>query len=283
MPRPDFIIIGAQKGGTSWLRYHLRAHSSVFLPESEVHFFDKKHHFSKGQGWYESHFQSARSSQIIGEKTPDYLWTTSDGAEQHKAGAQERIYDLYPDVKLIVTLRNPVNRAVSALNHLIRTQRVSPLHEVDDLLFGDMQDHVDAHGVLSEGLYYRQLQTYLDLFDRDQMLILLFEEDVVGNPRETLCRLYDFIGVSPDVEREDPSETRGGHGRSLLGMLLQYYLLPKDLVDLLDWPLPSTKLCPSPDAVLRLYDFYEEENEKLFDLIGRRPASWLRTTAPPYE
>lgn len=283
MPHPDFLIIGAQKGGTTWLRHHLRAHPSVFVPESEVHFFDKAHHFSKGRDWYESHFQAARPDQTIGEKTPDYLWTTSDGAENHRAGAQKRIHDLHPDVKLIATLRNPVNRAVSALNHLIRTQRVSPLHKVDDLLFGDMQDVVDSHGVLAKGLYYRQLRTYLDLFDPDQMMILIFEEDILGTPYETLRRLYTFIDVQPDVEKSEPAQTRGEHQRSLLGLLLQYYLLPKDLVGLLDRPLPSTKLHPSPDGVLRLYDFYREENEKLFDLLGRRPASWLRTTTPPYE
>jgi hypothetical protein len=283
MPRPDFLIIGAQKGGTTWLRHHLRAHPSVFVPQSEVHFFDKEHHFSNGPDWYESHFQSARSDQVIGEKTPEYLWTTSDGAEQHRAGAAQRIHDLYPNVKLIVTLRNPVNRAVSAVNHLIRTQRVSPLNEIDNLLFGDMQNFVDAHGVLAKGLYHRQLQTYLDLFDPDQFLILLFEEDIVGAPDETLRRLYDFVGVDPDVERKNPSETQGGHGRSLLGMLLQYYLLPKDLVGFLDRPLGSTKLHPSPNGVLRLYDYYRQENEKLFDLLGRRPTSWLQHTSPPYE
>lgn len=66
-------------------------------------------------------------------------------------------------------------------------------------------------------------------------------------------------------------------------MLLQYYLLPKDLVGFLDRPLGSTKLHPSPNGVLRLYDYYRQENEKLFDLLGRRPTSWLQHTSPPYE
>lgn len=281
MPTPDFLVIGAQKGGTTWLRHHLRAHPAVSMPESEVHFFDKAHHFSNGHDWYEAHFQDAAPNQTIGEKTPDYLWTTRDGAEGHRAGSHERIHDLYPETKLIVVLRNPVNRAVSALNHLIRTGRISPLHPVDELLFGDHQATA-AHGVLAKGFYFRQLQAYLDCFDREQMLILLFEDDVLGASQKTLRRLYEFIGVDPSVPATNTERQQGEHYLSLLGLLLQYYVLPEDLVKLLDRPLPATKLNPSPDGVLRLYNLYKEENEKLFGLLGRKPPSWLPTMAPPY-
>jgi len=278
MPAPDFIIIGAQKSGTTWLRHHLRQHPDVFVPVDEAQFFNKRHRYAKGQEWYESFFDAARSSQVIGDKTPDYLWTTSDGAKQHVAGSHERIHDMYPDVKLVVTLRNPVNRAVSALNHFIRRGHVSPLLRIDDLLFGDKQSEVEGRGIIERGFYHPQLRAYLDLFDRKQILILILEEDIFQSPRRTLERLYDFIGVDPSVSEADLDQKQGEHYLSLLGLLLQYYLLPKDLIKLLDRPLPSTKLYPSPDAVLRLYDLYEEENEKLFDLLGRRPNSWLRTS-----
>lgn len=283
MSAPDFLVIGAQKSGTTWLRHHLRAHPAIFMPESEVHFFDKSHHFAKGPDWYESHFRPAAQDQVIGEKTPEYLWATDDGAEKHQAGAHKRIYNLYPETKLIAVLRNPVNRAVSSLNHMIRTGRLSPLSRIDELLVGDKRAVPAAHGVFAKGFYFRQLQQYLRYFDREQMLVLLFEDDVLGTPRRTLRRLYEFIGVDPDVPVDNPDQKRGEQHLSLLGLLLQYYLLPKDVVELLDRPLPPTKLCPSPDAVLRLYDLYEEENEKLFNLIDRRSLPWLRTTTPPYE
>jgi hypothetical protein len=282
MPVPDFIIIGAQKSGTTWLRHHLRQHPDVFVPVDEAQFFNKRHRYAKGQAWYESLFGDAAPGQVIGDKTPDYLWTTSDGAKQHVAGTHERIHDLYPDVKLVVTLRNPVNRAVSALNHFIRRGHVSPLYRIDDLLFGDKQFAVEGRGIIERGFYYQQLRAYLDLFDREQMLILILEEDIFQSPRETLQRLYEFLGVDPAESETDLDRKQGEHYLSLLGLLLQYYLLPKDLVELIDRPLPATKLNPSPDNVLRLYDLYEEENEKLFDLLGRRPESWLASTAPPY-
>jgi hypothetical protein len=176
-----------------------------------------------------------------------------------------------------------VNRAVSALNHFIRRGHVSPLYRIDDLLFGDKQSEVEGRGIIERGLYHQQLQRYLDLFDREQMLILILEDDIFRSPQQTLRRLYEFIDVDPEVSETDLAQKQGEHYLSLLGLLLQYYLLPKDLVKLLDRPLPPTKLNPSPGAVLRLYDLYQEENEKLFDLLGRRPASWLRNTTPPYS
>ena len=68
---PDFIIIGAQKSGTTWLVDMLRDHEGVFIPRDEVHFFNG--HFDKGIDWYASHFNEASKNQCIGEKTPDYL------------------------------------------------------------------------------------------------------------------------------------------------------------------------------------------------------------------
>lgn len=283
MPAPDFIIIGGQKCGTTWLRYHLRQHPQVVVPTKEAQFFNRRHRLAREQSWYESFFQRTAPGQVIGDKSPDYLWTTSDGARNHIAGSHERIHEMYPDMKLIVTLRNPVNRAVSALNHLFRRGHITPLYGVDPLLFGDKQSLIEGRGVIEKGFYHRELRRYLDLFDREQMLIFLFEDDILQSPRQTLQRLYEFLGVDPKVEEADLNQRQGEHYLSLLGLLLQYYLLPKDLVKLLDRPLPSTKLHPSPDNVLRLYELYEAENEKLFDLIGRRSESWLRSTTPPYE
>ena len=280
MPAPDFIIIGGQKCGTTWLRYHLRRHPQVHVPTKEAQFFNRRHRLARGQSWYESFFETAAPDQIVGDKSPDYLWTTSDGTRNHIAGSHERIHDMYPDMKLVVTLRNPVNRAVSALNHFIRRGHISPLYGIDALLFGDEQSRVEGLGIIEKGFYYRELRRYLDLFDSDQILLFLFEEDILQAPQRTLRRLYDFIGADPSVGTADLDRKQGEHYLSLLGLLLQYYLLPKDLVKLLDRPLPSTKLNPSPDNVLRLYDLYEEENEKLFELIGRRSASWLRRTTP---
>jgi hypothetical protein len=281
MPRPDFLIIGAQKSGTSWLAHNLARHPTIFLPDSEIHFFDKADLFAKGPAWYESHFEDASPGHLVGEKTPDYLWTTSDGAERHHAGSHERIHDLYPEAKLIVTLRNPVERAISALNHLIRTGRVSPFHHADDLLVGHKHALVANHGVLEKGLYFRQLKAYLDRFDRRQLLVLLFEDDIVQQPRAALRRLFEFLEVDPslDLSSTQLHQKVNAHRRSTVSLALQYYLgAPRHWMQGLDRFVPTTRWTPSPDVVRRLHDLYAKENEKLFTFLDRPlPPSW---TAP---
>src|SRR5262249_40448697 len=74
MASPNFIIIGAQKSGTTWLARHLRNHPEVFLVRGEIHFFDKDFNFARGRDWYESQFAAATTHRAIGEKTPEYLW-----------------------------------------------------------------------------------------------------------------------------------------------------------------------------------------------------------------
>ena len=281
MPAPNFLIIGAQKSGSSWLASHLGHHPSVYMPDSEVHFFDKAPHFEKGQTWYEAHFADAEAGQLIGEKTPDYLWTTSDGAEGHRAGAHERIHAMYPNAKLLVTLRNPVQRAVSALNHLIRTGRISPMESADALLTGPKKHLTRPHGVLRKGFYHEQIQAYLEWFDHDQFLFLVFEEDIIAHPEDTLSRLRSFLGLSADFPADATALNRkvNAHRLSAFGLLLRYYTpLPRLVVKGLDLPFPAHKITPSHDVMLRLYDLYADANERLFDFLGRRPPSWLKST-----
>ncbi len=281
MPSPDFLIIGAQKSGSSWLATHLGRQPDVYMPDSEVHFFDKAYHFEKGPTWYEAHFSGAGPDQRVGEKTPDYLWTTSDGAEGHRADVHERIHTLYPNAKLLVTLRNPVQRAISALNHLIRTGRISPLESADALLLGPKKHLTQPHGVLRKGFYHEQIQAYLERFDRDQFLFLIFEEDIIAHPENTLSRLRSFLGLSADFSADEAALSRkvNAHGLSAFGLLLRYYTpLPRLVVKGIDLPFPAHKITPSHDVILRLYDLYADANERLFDFLGRRPASWLKST-----
>ena len=281
VPSPNFLIIGAQKSGSSWLATHLGRHPEVYMPDSEVHFFDKAQHFEKGQAWYEVHFADAEANQRVGEKTPDYLWTTSDGAEGHRAGVHERIHAMYPNAKLLVTLRNPVQRAVSALNHLIRTGRISPMESADALLLGSKKHLTRPHGVLRKGFYHEQIQAYLERFDRDQFLFLIFEEDIIAHPEDTLSRLRSFLGLSADFLADEAALSRkvNAHGLSAFGLLLRYYTpLPRLVVKGIDLPFSAHKITSSHDVMLRLYDLYADANEQLFDFLGRRPTSWLKST-----
>ena len=278
---PNFLIIGAQKSGTSWLHAMLRQHPDVFMPEAELHFFDKRHHFERGVAWYERHFADAGGHAAIGEKTPDYLWANGQGVEGHLPDVHRNLHAVVPDARLIVVLRNPVERAVSAVLHLLRTRRVSPIHSLDDLLVGRGRDLVRGHGVIEYGFYCEQLEAYLELFDRDRMLVLFFEEDVRDDPASTLRRVCAFLGIDPGHPFAEASEGVNVARRSRLGLLADFYLPALGaLWRRGDALLPAYRPTPS-DAVLReLYALYDEPNQRLFRLLGRRAASWAPLRPP---
>jgi hypothetical protein len=104
---PDFLVLGTQKGGTTTLHHLLRQHPDVFLPSvKEVHFFSL--HYGKGAAWYGEHFRGAQPQQRCGEITPYYLFHPE---------APGRIHQLLPKARLIILLRDPVERLLSQYFH----------------------------------------------------------------------------------------------------------------------------------------------------------------------
>ena len=277
MPLPNFVIIGAQKAGTTWLHAMLRQHPEVFMPPGELHFFDKEDNYRRGTSWYRQFFDGERDEKAVGEKTPDYLWTGREGAEGHLPAVHENLHQVLPSARLIAVLRNPVNRAVSAVNHLVRSGRLPPWSNVDELLVGSQRHRVEPHGVIDYGRYHRHLQAYLDLFDREQLLVLIFEEDVVANPEEGLRKATEFLGVDSAFSFRGLRERRNPSSVSKAGLYLRYYApFLRPAVRLVERAasVDSYKLHPRQETIDRLYDIYREENERLYELLGRRIPSW---------
>lgn len=274
MKLPDFLIIGAQKSGTSWLRAQLGQHPDIFMVPHEVHFFDKEYNFARGVEWYASHFAGA-GTRLAGEKTPEYLWAGGRPIGGHLPDVHERLHGLLPDAKLIAVLRDPVRRAVSALHHVIRHGGISPRHSMDDLLLGRKRHLLADQTVLDKGLYAEQLRAYMDLFPPEQMLVLVFEEDVVAEPRAALRRTCRFLGVDPGFEFQNVRTPRHAERRSWLRLFLDYHLPPlRRLTPRLDWHLPHWTPDPSSETLARLREFYREPNERLFEFLGRRIPAW---------
>ena len=278
MRLPDFLIIGAQKSGTTWLADQLSLHPSIFMAPDEIHFFDKAQNYCRGLPWYTRHFEHARPGQIVGEKTPDYLWANGDGAEGHLSDVHVKLYQAIPSARLIILLRNPVDRALSALSHLVRTRRIAPPLDIDDLLLGKKHHRIRGHGVISKGFYYRQLVAYARLFNRSQMMVLLFEEDIAKAPDEGLRRTCDFIGVSPITASSSDAVSRNASRRSLLRLMVDFYFPPgRPLSKIIDKIAPAWKPVPSGRTMDELYQTFGAENEKLFRWLGRpMPRSWER-------
>jgi hypothetical protein len=217
---PDFVIIGAQKAGTTSLIRYLRSHPDVALEPGvgEVHFFDI--HWSKGESYYRSHFRRASSLErstggkraITGEKTPYYLYHPLSPA---------RAAATIPKARLIALLRNPSERAAShhKMNVNMGNEPLSLAEAIEaepgriDAAFQGIIDGttppgagpVPLYSYVARGRYAEQLDRWLEHFPREQLLVLR-SEDLLSDPEDTYARVLDFLDldvVSTEFERHN--------------------------------------------------------------------------------
>tara|TARA_S200000501_G_scaffold378599_1_gene442124 strand:+ start:26 stop:889 length:864 start_codon:yes stop_codon:yes gene_type:complete len=205
LKRPDFLIIGVQKSATTWLQKMLMLHPDIYMPNQEVHYFDNNKNFLKGHNWYSSFFKDAKSTQLIGEKTPDYIWTNCSNFPQYSHEKHIRIKEFNPNIKLISVFRNPVDRFISAFHHHKRRGRIPSDLQVKSLFNEPIYSKI-LLSMLDRGLYGLQLETFYNEFYKDQMKILL-HDDVKNNPTETLSDVFSFLGVS-NVDLSDYESKR---------------------------------------------------------------------------
>ncbi len=201
-----YVIIGAQKCGTTSLYRYLVQHPQVApAVTKEIHYFDL--HFQKGDDWYWSQFPGRGESQryrITGESSPYYLF--------HPLVAQ-RLRRLMPEAKLIVMLRDPIARAVSHYHNEVRMKAETlPLEEAfaqetarlegetEKLISGEL-DYSFNHQhftYLARGAYADQLKGWMDVFPREQFLVLKSEE-FYARPSATFGRVLEFLEL-PHLE-----------------------------------------------------------------------------------
>jgi len=211
---PDFIIIGVQKGGTSSLYSYLVKHPSIRPALNrqeivkEIHFFDTN--FDKGLGWYKSHFPSIigqiyrqlkrEKNPITGEATPYYIY--------HPL-APQRVARFVPNAKIIIMLRNPVDRAFSHYQHEVRLgyEKLSfeeAIASEDRRLEGEVerilnQENYNSfnhqhYSYLSRGIYIDQIKNWLNYFPKNQILIIC-SESFYQNPEYKLNEVFNFLNV----------------------------------------------------------------------------------------
>lgn len=275
MSLPNFLIIGAQKAGTTWLKKLLQDHPDVFLPEKEVRFFNRADRFCRGLDWYEQQFREASKHQLVGEKTPNYLWTNPPDEERYISDPHCRIADTLSDAKLIVILRNPVDRTVSAYNHHLRHGRISPHLSMEQVLFEEHRQLAREFGILTMSMYDCHIQDYLSVFDSEQLLPLFFEEDVVANAESGLRKVCDFLGLDRSGIARDPSQPSHTHTHSKVRIYLDHWLpLPSLMGRAVDLVAPAWKYTPSPRLRSRLQAYFRPHVESLFEKLGRRVGAW---------
>lgn len=177
----DFMIIGAQKCGTTSLATQLADHPAIcFCAEKEPGYFNQTADWRAGLDGYHALY-SPQEGQICGEASTFYTFLPE------WPETPQRLFEYNPDLKLIYIMRQPVERALSHYTHnLVRSLDTRSSNEA---IFA-------APEYVNRGRYGVQLRPYLELFDRDNLLLLIFEE-YVADQVGALRRIADFLGIDP--------------------------------------------------------------------------------------
>ncbi len=174
-----FIGLGVEKAATSWIFACLYEHPKVCIPIKEINFFSKKELWQKGKSWYESVFTERCNNLnlIKGEYSTEYFYNPL---------AAKRIHEIYPNAKLIVNLRNPIDRAFS--------------NYINDLKAGNLDVGIPFENALKtnkhyidQGHYKTQLERYLKLFDKDQIKVLIYDD--LDRPHGFIQSIFSFLEV----------------------------------------------------------------------------------------
>jgi len=175
--KPNFIFIGPDKSGSSWLYNIFKAHPEIFVPEiKDIYFFDR--YYDRGIDWYFSFFEAApKECKAVGELSHDYLFS---------AEAAKRIRKDLPDVKIFTVLRNPVEKIWSHYLFLIRSGITKKPFEI---AINEIPE------LIEKSLYYPNLKVYYDLFEPHQIGVFLFD-DLKKDSRKFAKDIFDFLGVS---------------------------------------------------------------------------------------
>lgn len=176
----DFIGIGAQRSGTSWVYACLYEHPEICIPIKEIHFFSRPR-YENGTLWYEEHFATCGAGKRCGEFSTSYLYSDVTA---------ERMYKHYPEVKILAILRNPITRALSQYGNAIKGGEIP-----ESMTFTEY--YTTEKSVLEQGLYAKQLSSYYKYFDPSHILTLVYEDNK-KDPEAFIKNIYAFLGVSTD-------------------------------------------------------------------------------------
>jgi hypothetical protein len=189
---PNFVIIGAQKSASSFLQACLAEHPDIYIPHEEIPFFESPD--------YEEHtindlrrILEGRQEKCLGIKRPNYIG---------KSEVPSRLEYHLPNAKLIAVLRNPIERAISAYFHQIRSGTIPPFKFesgikkiLQDKYFNNQYKR--AHEIIEFGLYYKYLSQYSHFLKNNQLLIFL-HEDIKREPLKSVKKAYNFLDISAD-------------------------------------------------------------------------------------
>lgn len=243
---PSSLIVGAQRAGTTTLFNYLVEHPDIKFPfKKEVHFFDFRYH--QGEDWYRSRFcykfcLGKRGTTL--EASPYYM--------VHPL-VPERVADILPAAKIIMLLRNPVDRALSQYHHNVRHGREEltfeeALEMEDKRLAGEVEalendenyysyNH-HRYAYILRGRYIDHIEKWLRFFDKENLLLIQAEK-MFTEPNAICSKIFDFLNLSGYTVRNIKHHHKASYDRNI-----------------------------SPESYEVFLSYFKESNQRLFDFLG---------------
>jgi len=179
--KPTFIGLGGQKCASSWLHAIFNDHPDAYVSTpKELNFFSA--FYDRGQHWYESHFAAGNGRIAVGEISPSYL-------PDRDAPARAHAYN--PDFRLLLALRDPIERAYSNHLHDIRLG----YYQGADLSFEAGLANNPMY--VEQSRYAKHLSAWLEHFSKERVLVVL-QEEIAADPQYQARRVYEFLGIASD-------------------------------------------------------------------------------------
>ncbi|PJE64593.1 MAG: hypothetical protein COU90_02015 [Candidatus Ryanbacteria bacterium CG10_big_fil_rev_8_21_14_0_10_43_42] len=295
----DFIGIGAPKCGTSWAAACVDEHPEACVSKpKELHFFNRRRfmlfsfedrpdlwNYTKGMEWYKNHFTHCASAIIKGEWSTDYIYDSE---------APELIKKHFPNIKLVLLLRNPVDQTYSQY-----------LHKAEGRTYPPFEKLIKNDAYLASGLYYEYIKRYLTVFPREQIFIGIYEE-MRKKPALFIKNLYTFLNINPSfippslVLEVNPSAPKASTlkrsftitsehamrnpiGRIII-RIMKFLHINNAIKRVLYNPIRRAVVTKSekktaytpltPDIRAQLSSYYAADIEKLASLLGKDLSAW---------
>ncbi len=283
--KPDFLIIGAPRSGTSWLWQMIEQHSGTDLPgKKEPFFFGSSEIYSKGKPWYYNLFKGIDIAKITGEGSTSNFY---DRVPYFFNTGRELLYDNslpvipkliteeLPEIKIFICLRDPVQRAISHYRMFLGEGGIPLFKGLKEISIQRRKTRIVEYGH-----YARYLKLWQEYVPPERMCIFIFEEDILQTPKKTIELAYKFLNIDPNFVPVNPRQARN-ESKKWLWILLNYYLGSRianqsrrrplrwlDKVDFLKL-LEVTK-----EDIEYLRAIYLPEKDELETLLGRKLDCW---------
>jgi hypothetical protein len=291
--KPNYILLGASKSATTTIYDVLRQNLNVFAPQfKEPHFFNIDDNYEKGLSWYlNTYYKNSIDSKVVVDFTPTYLYS--------KKSAERIFHSLGRDVKFIIILRDPVDRAFS---HYLHSKRDGHEKESFESAIKLEQKRLSEYmldndfiaelrfSYISQGLYYKMLMTYLKFYDLNDFLIINFDKEISNNMHSALDRVSEFLDIDINSELSDIHSNKSGvsKSKSLNNLILKENVLRKFVKKIIPYNIRQViknkirnfnkediNYAPlNPDLKSELFDMYFKEDVSNLENLLNQKMDW---------